>query len=118
MSLLMQYWVLRSVLLQTHRIIQTPSAFALPYSELRVLALLRKIPALDKRIGGSQWTTRCILHNMGLVEMRHGPGWLIAVTPEGAMFMHGLKMQMVKAVCTVLLTAAGGLAGFLFGVTV
>lgn len=117
MSLFMQYWVLRSVLLQTHRIIQTPSAFALPYNELRVFSLLRKIPALDKRIGDLQWTTCCILHNMGLVEMRHATSWLIAVTPAGAMFMHDLKMQAVKAVCTILLTAASVMLGFLLGVS-
>ena len=115
MSFFMQYLVLRTVLLQTHESIQTPSAFALPYRELRVLRLLWRIPGLCKFMSLSQWKTCCMLHNMGLVEMRYSQEWFIAVTMSGALFLHDLKMQVVKALCTVGMAAISGLLGFLVG---
>lgn len=113
MSFIMQYLVLRTILLDTHRAIQTPVAFALPYDQLKVLKPLWAIPHVRCVLARKQWKTCCVLHNMGLVEMKHGAVWFIAVTTSGALFLHELKMQAVKALCTVLMAAASGLLGFL-----
>lgn len=113
MSFFMQYLVLRAVLLGTHKAIQTPVAFALPYDRLKVLKPLWAIPLVRCVLARQQWKTCCVLHNMGLVEMKHSKEWFIAVTTSGALFLHELKMQAVKAVCTVALAAASGLLGFL-----
>lgn len=115
MSFVMQYLVLRAVLLKTHKSIQTPSAFALPYDQLKALWLLWKIPLVRRIISRSQWKTCCVLHNMGLVEMKHGSVWFIAVTTNGALFLHELKMQVVKATGTVIMAIVSGLLGFLAG---
>lgn len=113
MSFLIQYLVLRAVLLDTHKAIQTPVAFALPYDQLKVLRPIWLIPLVRCVLAREQWKTCCVLHNMGLVEMKHGAGWSIAVTTSGALFLHEMKMQAVKALCTILMAAASGLLGFL-----
>lgn len=117
MSFFLQYLVLRNVLLQTHKTIQTPSAFAIPYSELKVLWLLWKFPVVKRFVRSSQWKTCCILCNMGLLEMRHGDGWLVAVTKSGALFLHELKVQAIKAIWTIAVAVASGVLGFWFGVS-
>lgn len=115
MSFVMQYLILRAVILETHKEIQTPSSFALPYSELHALWLLHKIPKIGIVFDRAQWKTCCVLNNMGLVEMRHGQSWFIAVTKSGALFLHDLKMQMIKAACTVLLAVVSAFLGFALG---
>ena len=115
MSFFMQYLVLRAVLLATHKAIQTPVAFALPYKQLKVIRPLWIIPFVSCVIAKSQWKTCCILNNMGLSEMRHGQSWFIAVTKSGALVLHDLKMQMIKAACTVLLAVISAFLGFTLG---
>lgn len=117
MSFIMQYLILRAVLLETHKAIQMPSPFALPYSELRVLKVLWRFSTTKPIIESEQWKTCCILHNMGLVKLEHGNGWFVSVTSTGAMFLHELKAQAVKAAWTVSVVIASGVLGVLFGVS-
>lgn len=115
MSVIMQYAILRAVLLQTHNAIQTPSAFRLPYDQLRVFRLLWKIPKVSGWIALTQWKTCCILCNMGLVELQGTDQWYIAVPKAGALYVAELKMQIIKATCSVLLAAVSAVLGFVLG---
>lgn len=115
MSIVFQYIVLRKILIMTHSTMQTPSAFALAYSELHVIPILWKFQATKKKIHKMQWNTCCILFNMGLVEMRNNSEWLIAVSKDGALYAAELKLQIIKSVCTVLLAIFSALLGFWFG---
>ena len=117
MSFVMQYLILRAVLVETHEAIQTPSAFALPYSELHVLKILWRFSITKPIVEMEQWKTCCILHNMGLVKLEHGSGWFVSVTSAGALFLHELKTQAVKAAWTVAVVIASGVLGVLFGVS-
>lgn len=115
MSVIMQYVILRAVLLQTHNAMQTPSAFRLPHDQLRVFRLLWKIPKVSEWIAQTQWKTCCVLYNMGLVEMRGTDQWYIAVPQSGARYVAELKMQIIKAACSVLLAAVSAVLGFVLG---
>ena len=112
MSFLIQYLVLRAVLLDTHKAIQTPVAFALPYDQLKVLRPIWLIPLVRCVLAREQWKTCCVLHNLGLVEMKHGAGWPIAVTTGGAVLLTGLKSQAVQALCRIVMAEHGGVHGF------
>ena len=115
MSVVLQYAILRAILLQTHESIQSPSAFRLPYDQLRVFWLLWKIPKVSGWISRAQWQTCCILFNMGLVEMRNSDQWYIAVPQSGALYLAELKTQAIKAACSVLLADMSALFGFVLG---
>lgn len=105
MSIIMQYLVLRAVLLKTHQVISSPSAFAVSYDSLHALPLVWRIPFLSQWANRAQWKTCCVLFNMGLVQMKQVTKWKIAVSKEGAMYLAELKMQIIKSICSVLLAA-------------
>ena len=111
MSIIMQYLVLRAVLLKTHQVISSPSAFAVSYNSLHAFPLVWHIPFL------SQWKTCCVLFNMGLVQMKQVTEWKIAVSKEGAMYLAELKMQIIKSICSVLLAAVSAVFGFMLGLS-
>lgn len=117
MSIIMQYLVLRTVLLKTHQEISSPSAFAVSYNCLHAFPLVWRIPFLAKWANRSQWKTCCVLFNMGLVQMKQVTEWKIAVLKEGAMYLAELKMQIIKSICSVLLAAVSAVFGFILGLS-
>lgn len=117
MSIIMQYLVLRAVLLKTHQAISLPSAFAVSYNSLHAFPLVWRIPFLSQWANRAQWKTCCVLFNMGLVQMKQVTEWKIVVSKEGAMYLAELKMQIIKSVCSVLLAAVSAVFGFMLGLS-
>ena len=115
MSIIMQYLVLRAILLKTHQEISSPSAFAVSYNCLHALPLVWRIPFLSHWANRLQWKTCCVLFNMGLVQMKQVTEWKIAVSKEGVIYLAELKMQFIKSICSVLLAAASAVFGFMLG---
>lgn len=105
MSFIIQYIVLSRIMTRTFRIMQTPTRFRLPYSELHV-----------RLFRGLFWRHCCVLEKMGFVEMFHDEDYLrVSVTRAGALFANDLKMQFVKAFCSLLLAGASAAIGFALG---
>lgn len=106
MSFIIQYLILRKLLNQTFQTIQTPSSFRLPYDSFKVFPLSRKI----------QWKYCYILNSLELIELLNSSsGWYIRITTQGYQFLSDCKLQIIKAVASVILAIASAVLGFICG---
>lgn len=107
MLLLVQYVFLNQLLLQTHRAIQTPSSFKLPFNSL-------KLPLWSPSL---KWHTVCLLCAENLVDMtRQNDGsWLVSITDSGVEFLLSFRAERIKAVGAVALAVFSAVFGYVLG---
>lgn len=106
MSFIIQYLILSKLLNQTFQTIQTPSSFRLPYDSFHVFPLSQKL----------QWKHCYVLNSLGLIELLSSNScWYIKITTQGCQFLFDYKLQMIKAVSSIILAAASAALGFVLG---
>lgn len=107
MHLFIQYVFLNQLLLQTHRAIQTPSMFKLPYDNLHLLLWPKSL----------KWRTACLLCAEKLVDMtsQNDGSWLVSITDSGLEFLLSFRTERLKAVGAVILAVLSGIFGYVLG---
>lgn len=106
--MLLNYLILKSLIGQTLKAVQTPSAFKLPYKSFRFIPFPKNSTAIWKRL--------CFLHSVGFVSLESNKNeWYISVNEKGFMFVLDCKVQFVKGLASVALAITSAMIGFLAG---
>lgn len=106
--MLLNYMILKCLINQIFRSIQTPSGFKLPYSDFRFLLFWKQPTFLWKRI--------CFLHSVGFISLEHTEkDWYIAVTEKGCSFVLDCNIQFVKGFFSAVLALSSAVLGFVVG---